>query len=34
LFGELENGGAVVVERAGDGVDVQVVKSGPAGLLQ
>ena len=37
LFGELENGGAVVVERRdgnADGLDVQVVKSGPAGLLQ
>ena len=33
LFGELENGGAVVVERKDDGLDVQVVKSGP-GLLQ
>jgi ATP-dependent Clp protease ATP-binding subunit ClpA len=34
LFGDLENGGAVVVERKDDGLDVQVVKSGPAGLLQ
>jgi len=34
LFGDLENGGAVVVDRKDDGLDVQVVKSGPAGLLQ
>jgi ATP-dependent Clp protease ATP-binding subunit ClpA len=34
LFGDLANGGAVVVERKDDGVDVQVVRSGPAGLPQ
>jgi ATP-dependent Clp protease ATP-binding subunit ClpA len=38
LFGDLENGGAVTVDRAADGDDkgvkVEVVRSGPAGLLQ
>ena len=36
LFGELDNGGAVVVDHdpAGDGLKVEVLKSGPAGLLQ
>ena len=34
LFGELDNGGAVVVDQAEDGLKVDVVKSGPAGLLQ
>jgi len=34
LFGDLDNGGAVVVDHADDGLKVDVVKSGPAGLLQ
>jgi ATP-dependent Clp protease ATP-binding subunit ClpA len=36
LFGPLENGGAVRIDQdpAGDGLSVEVVQSGPAGLLQ
>jgi ATP-dependent Clp protease ATP-binding subunit ClpA len=36
LFGALENGGAVRVDQdpAGEGLSVDVVQSGPAGLLQ
>jgi ATP-dependent Clp protease ATP-binding subunit ClpA len=34
LFGELENGGAVKVDKKDDALDVEVVKSAPAGLLQ
>jgi len=34
LFGALENGGAVRVDQKDDGLEVEVVQSGPAGLLQ
>jgi ATP-dependent Clp protease ATP-binding subunit ClpA len=34
LFGDLQNGGAVAVDRKDDELHVEVLRSGPAGLLQ